>query len=103
MAERTVARQRASFPFDSFSVAMCAKGDEGNVFADELAMDESEVGSDYHVRLRGIGVKRMPSGRDVCVFIYPTRLQDAAGGLDLTPSASYTWISTSTGSSNHLP
>ena len=80
MAERTVARQSASFPLVSFSVAKCAKGDEGNEFADELAMDESEVGSDYHKRLKGDDVKRMPPGRDVCVLYSQQRVQDAAAG-----------------------
>ena len=50
MAESTVARHSASFPLVSFSVAICANGDEGKEFAEELAMDESEVGSHYHGR-----------------------------------------------------
>ena len=56
MAESTVARHSASFPLVSFSVAMCANGDEGKEFAEELAMDEFEVGFDYHERRKGLSV-----------------------------------------------
>ena len=67
MAESTVARHKASFPLVSFSVALCANGDEGKELAEEeLAMDEPEVGSDYHERKE---VKRIPPGRDACVLI----------------------------------
>ena len=77
MAESTVARHSASFPLVSFSVAVCANGDEGKEFAEELAMDEFEVGSDYHERKKGF--KRMHLSRDACVLIYRDKVQGSAG------------------------
>ena len=78
IAESTVARHSASFPLVSFSVTLCANGDEGKeVELEDVAMDVSEAGSDYHER---IGGSVCTSGRDV-YMLYSTRLQGSAGWL----------------------
>ena len=71
-----VARHSASFPLVSFSVTLCANDDEGKeVELEDVAMDVSEAGSDYHER---IGGSVCTSGRDAYVLYRDGRLQEEA-------------------------